>query len=113
MLLNAETAAVIKVIDPASEIKFECYSQSFMRSAGEIVSLVQTDKGEVHLISYNQAENTIKTIQNYGEIVYDSDPEDNSEDDPEADSEDDPEDKPMDDPEDDPEDSQMDDSKDD
>ena len=67
VLLNAETAAVVRMIDPVSEIKFDCLSQSFMRSAGEIVSLVFTSKLEVHLISYNQAENTIKTIQNYGE----------------------------------------------
>ena len=82
MLLNAETCAVIKVINPASEIKFWCESQSFMKTPGEIISLVYTSKDEVHLISYNQADDTIKTIHNYGEY---SDPEDDSEDDSEDD----------------------------
>ena len=69
MLLNAETAAVVRVIDPASEIKFMCTSQSFMRSAGEIVSLVRTNyNSEVLLISYNQADDTIETIHNYGKM---------------------------------------------
>jgi len=54
------------MIDPVSEIKFVCASQSFMRSAGEIVSLVMTRELEVHLISYNQPDDTIKTIHNYG-----------------------------------------------
>ena len=66
VVLNAETCAVIKVIDLASEIKFECYSQSFMKTPGEIVSLVMTSKMEVCMICYNQAEDTITTIHNYG-----------------------------------------------
>ena len=59
-----------------------------MKTPGELVSLVYTSKREVHLISYNQADNTIKTIQNYGELSSDS--EDDSEDDPEDDPVDDP-----------------------
>ena len=73
MLLDAETGAVVKVIDPASNFKFYCISQSYMRSAGEIVSVVYTsngdnhpDKDEVCMICFNQAEDTITTICNYG-----------------------------------------------
>ena len=80
---------MIKVIDPASEIKFYCYSQSFMRTPGEIVSLVETSECEVHLISYNQADDTITTIQNNGKRVNYSDSEDDPEDYPEDDPEDD------------------------
>ena len=83
-MLNAETAAVVKMIEPASDIKFDCSSQSFMKTPGVIVSLVRTSKSEVHLISYNQAENTIKTINNYGSKY----PEDDPIDDPVEDSED-------------------------
>ena len=42
VILNAKTATVIKVINPASDIKFTCESQSFMKTSGEIVSLVMT-----------------------------------------------------------------------
>ena len=65
VVLNAETCAVIKVINRASEIKLECSSQSFMRTPGEIVSLVFTLRYEVLMICYNQADDTITTIQNY------------------------------------------------
>ena len=54
------------MIDPTSEIKFWCCSQSFMKTPGEIVSLVNTSEKEVHAICYNQAEDTITTIHNYG-----------------------------------------------
>ena len=57
---------MIKVIDPVSEIKFFCYSQSFMKNPGEIVSLVRTSRGEVQIICYNQADNKVTTIHNYG-----------------------------------------------
>ena len=66
MILHAETAAVVRVINPASDIKFDCSSQSFMRTPGEIVSLVETSECEVQMICYNQAEDTITTIHNYG-----------------------------------------------
>ena len=66
MLLNAKTAAVVRVINPASEIKFDCFSQSFMRTPGEIVSLVKTSELEVQMICYNQADNKVTTIHNYG-----------------------------------------------
>ena len=39
-----------------------------MRSPGEIVSLVMTEEEEVQMICYNQAEDTITTIHNYGHI---------------------------------------------
>ena len=65
MLLNAETVAVVKMIDPVSEIKFFCHSQSFMKTPGEIVSLVTRDM-EVLMICYNQAEDTMTTIKNFG-----------------------------------------------
>ena len=54
------------MINPSSKIKFVCYGQSFMRSAGEIVSVVLTRWMEVCIICYNQAEDTITTIHNYG-----------------------------------------------
>ena len=57
---------MIKVINPVSEIKFLCRSQSFMRTPGELVSLVVTNKSEVRMICYNQAEDTITTIHDYG-----------------------------------------------
>ena len=67
VVLNAETGAVVRVISPASKIKFECSSQSFMRTPGEIVSLVKTDKDyEVQMMCYNQASNKVTFIHNYG-----------------------------------------------
>ena len=66
VLLNSQTCAIVKMIDPASDIKFFCRSQSFMRTSGEIVSLVATRSIEVCMICYNQAEDTITTIHNYG-----------------------------------------------
>ena len=40
-----------------------------MRTPGEIVSLVGTSRrSEVRMICYNQAEDTITTIHNYGDI---------------------------------------------
>ena len=50
VLLNAETCAVVRVINPTSEIKFNCEGQSFMKTPGEIVSLVTTSKHEVCMI---------------------------------------------------------------
>ena len=66
MLPNAETCAVVRQINPASEFKFDCRSQSFMRTPGEIISLVWTDKYEVQMICYNQLKDTISIIHNYG-----------------------------------------------
>ena len=40
-----------------------------MKSDGEILSLVYTDKNEYHLICYNQYDDTIITIQNYGRLI--------------------------------------------
>ena len=37
-----------------------------MKVDGEIVSLVRTNRNQVHMICYNQAEDTITTIHNYG-----------------------------------------------
>ena len=72
-----ETGAVVKKINPASEIKFVCRSQSYQKTSGEIISLVMTNypKEEVHLISYNQADDTITTIRNYGSAEVDSESE--------------------------------------
>ena len=67
MLLDAETAAVVRVINPVSDIELHCYSQSFMKTPGEIVSLVEND-GEIQMICYNQASNKVTTIRNYGHI---------------------------------------------
>jgi len=67
VLLNAETAAVVRVIDPVSEVKFIPVGQSFMKTPGEIVSLVRTSRPyEVQMICYNQADNKVTTIHNYG-----------------------------------------------
>ena len=52
---------------PASEFKFNCYGPSLMKTPGEIVSLVWTyPQTEVRLIRYNQADDRITTICNYG-----------------------------------------------
>ena len=45
-----------------------CKGQSFQKTIGEIVSLVETPELVAHLISYNQAEDTITTIHNYGRL---------------------------------------------
>ena len=73
LLLDAETGAVVRQIRPVSDIKFICMGQSFQKTSGEIVSLVVSIneincKKEVHMISYNQAEDTITTIKNYGKL---------------------------------------------
>ena len=66
---------MIRVINPASEILFNCRSQSFMRTPGEMVSLVKANTTEVRMICYNQAEDTITTIHNYGNYNSDSEPD--------------------------------------
>ena len=63
---------MVRVIDPVSDIKFTCFSQSFMRTPGEIVSLVFTNEGDVRIICYNQAEDTVTTIHNCGGVYDDS-----------------------------------------
>ena len=55
MILNAETGALLRQIDPVSDIKFMSASQSFKKAAGEVVSLVLNRKREVCLICFNQA----------------------------------------------------------
>ena len=66
VILNAKTGAVVRPIDPASEITFACASQSYMQKLGCVLSLVCTSEEEVRLICYNQADNRIATIHNYG-----------------------------------------------
>ena len=68
-MLNAETAAVVRVIRPASQFKFTCTGQSFMKNPGEIVSLVWTNRCEVRIICYNQADNKVTTIHDYGSFM--------------------------------------------
>ena len=58
---------MVKKINPTSEITFICKSQSFQMTPGEIVSMVMTEDYKVHLISFDQANNTIATIRNYGD----------------------------------------------
>ena len=63
------------MIDPVNKTSFACYNQSFMIYFGEIASLVDMVipgeyELEVHLISYNQADNTITTIQNFGDAWF-------------------------------------------
>ena len=50
------------MIDPRSKIKFVCRGQSFMKTPGELVSLVETEEEGVQMICYNQAKDTITTI---------------------------------------------------
>ena len=59
---------MVKKIDLARYIKFVCFSQSFMKTPGEIVSLVKTSRSEVQMICYNQAANKVTTIHNYGRL---------------------------------------------
>ena len=65
VLLNVETG-LVKKIDLNIDVRFTCYSQSFLKTSGQIVSLVFTPMNEVHMISYNKAANTVTTIENYG-----------------------------------------------
>ena len=72
---------MVRVIDPVSDIEFYCEGQSFMRTPGEILSLVRTEDDEVRIICYNQADNKVTTIHDYGnydnvndnDFTYDSD----------------------------------------
>ena len=67
-MLNAETcAAVVCQLDPVSENVYVCFGQSYQQTAGKLVSLVWNKKNKVHLISYNQAKNSITTIKDFGE----------------------------------------------
>ena len=56
---------MVRQIEPASDITFVCRGQSFMKTPGEIVSLVMTSYDGVCVICYNQADNKV-TIHNYG-----------------------------------------------
>ena len=59
---------MLKQINPVSDIKIYYIGESFMRSAGKIVSLVYSDWGEAHLICFNQAEDAVTIIHKYGHI---------------------------------------------
>ena len=74
MIINAETCAVVKKIDPVADCyvyphnySFYCCSQSIMKTSGEMISLVFSYwHKEVRLFSYNQADETLTTVRNYG-----------------------------------------------
>ena len=66
VVLSVVTGAVVKHIDPASDITFACDGQSFMKTTGEIVSLVVTEDDDIRMICYNLADDRITTIHNYG-----------------------------------------------
>ena len=73
VIMNAKTGAVVTKIEPKlypmeiQQINFKCYSQSFQLSEGVIGFLVKTSKlNAVRFMFYNQADDTIKTILNYG-----------------------------------------------
>ena len=65
-MINAETYAMIRQIGPSSDIKFLCGTKSFIKTPGEIVSFVMTDMMELQMVCYNQAEDAVTTIHNYG-----------------------------------------------
>ena len=66
VVLNAETG-VVRQIEPSCEITFACYGQSFQKTSGEIVSLVETPGGVfLRMICYNQADDKVTTIKNFG-----------------------------------------------
>ena len=64
---------MVKMIDPRSKIKFVCRGQSFMKTPGELVSLVETEEEGVQMICYNQAKDTITTITTILYYVSESD----------------------------------------
>ena len=64
VILNVKTQEVT-VINPASEIEFECRSESFMEKQGLLLSLVCDSGSIVHLMRYCQADNTITSVHNY------------------------------------------------
>lgn len=68
VILDAKTGAIVKLIDPTSEISFACTGQSYKKKLGYSLSLVVTDSMEVQIICYNHAENSITTVHSYGEM---------------------------------------------
>ena len=69
VILNAKTGAVVRKIKPANEIRYTGGHQSFLQHSGQILSLVTTMLFEVHLISFNPADDSITTVHNLG-VIY-------------------------------------------
>jgi len=58
---------MVEIVYPANQYTFVCRGQSFMKAAGEILSLVENLKTrEVELVCFNHADNTISTLHNTG-----------------------------------------------
>ena len=60
VILNVKTQEVT-TINPASQIKFVCKSESFLVKQGVLLSLVCNDDS-IHLVRYNLAENAITSV---------------------------------------------------
>ena len=67
VILDANTGAGVRRIEPASDITFTCEGQSYIQKPNKLVSLVINRKTEVYLVCYNQTDDSISTIRNYGE----------------------------------------------
>ena len=65
----------VTAINPASQIKFACYSESFMEKQGQLLCLVLDSKNKVHLVRFHQANNSITSLRNYGRAYEESDEE--------------------------------------
>ena len=78
VVLNAQSCALVKHIDPASDCEFYCKGQTAQRTAGQVVALVNASVSpfvrgcrSLRMISYNQATDTVTTVLNYGgDTVY-------------------------------------------
>ena len=62
---------MVKKINPASDFGVDfgitCIGSSFMQSSGNILSLLaKPDTEEVIMVRYNQADDRITTLRNYG-----------------------------------------------
>ena len=66
VILNLNTQEVT-AIKPASQIKFACFSESFLEKQGLLLCLVMDYHNvNTHLIRFNQAANCITSVHNYG-----------------------------------------------
>ena len=65
VILNVRTKKITE-INPASQIKFYCKSESFMEMNGLLLSLVCDSDSNIHLMRFSQADNSITSLQNYG-----------------------------------------------
>ena len=66
VILNVETQEVI-TINPNSQIKFDCQSESFMEMPGFLISIVCDSNYNIQMMRYSQADNSITCLHNYGD----------------------------------------------